>query len=114
MTGDYVAILDVDDLWMSKKLEYQIPLFDDSEVGLVISDACAKYGHHEKKYFQKKYPEAGFVFPELLKNYYVCLPVLVVRKSFVDRLEIPSFDAQFSMIADFDLVLRLSRASCLQ
>ncbi|MDG2348789.1 MAG: glycosyltransferase [Gammaproteobacteria bacterium] len=111
VTGDYVAILDVDDLWMPKKLEYQIPLFDDSEVGLVISNACTKCSHHEKKYFQKKYPEEGFVFPELLKNYFVCLPVLVVRKSFVDRLEIPSFDAQFSMIADFDLVLRLSRIS---
>ena len=111
VTGDYVAILDVDDLWMPKKLEYQMPLFDDSEVGLVIANACTKCSHNEKKYFQKKYPKEGFVFPELLKNYFVCLPVLVVRKSFVDRLEIPSFDAQFSMIADFDLVLRLSRIS---
>ncbi len=111
VNGEFVAVLDVDDLWVSKKLEYQMPLFDDPDVGIVISNANFKFSHHEKKYFQNKYPREGFVFNALLKDFFVCLPILVVRKSFVDKLDIPSFDPEFSMIADFDLVLRLSRIS---
>ena len=111
VTGDYVAILDVDDLWMPKKLEYQMPLFDDSEVGLVISDTYWLKGKKQKRLYANGYPSEGYVFSDLLINYFVSLQTLVCRKTFVDQLDTPSFDSEFSMIADFDLVMRLSRIS---
>ena len=111
VTGEYVAILDVDDLWMPRKLEYQIPLFDDSEVGLVISDTFWFSEKKQKRLYANSYPKEGYVFSDLLKHYFVSLQTLVCRKSFVDQLDTPSFDSEFSMIADFDLVMRLSRIS---
>jgi glycosyltransferase involved in cell wall biosynthesis len=109
--GEFVAVLDVDDLWLSQKLENQVPLFEDAEVGMVISDTLWLQGNREKKLYRYGYPRAGNVFGDLLKNYFVSLQTLIMRKSFVDQLDIPSFDRQFSMIADFDLVMRLSKIS---
>ena len=36
--GDFIAFLDVDDWWSSDKLEKQIPLFEDSTIGLVYGN----------------------------------------------------------------------------
>jgi glycosyltransferase involved in cell wall biosynthesis len=66
--GEYIAFLDSDDEWLSKKLERQISVFHKSKIenlGLVY---CGSYAIKEKK-IQKIFPyRKGEVFEDLLKT----------------------------------------------
>ena len=108
LTGDFIAVLDVDDVWLPLKLEKQLPLFEDPEVGIVISDTLFFNETTEKQLYAGEYPPTGWVFDRLMLSYYVSLETLIIRKSAVSSLP-RAFDPDFSFIADFDLVVRLSR-----
>jgi glycosyltransferase involved in cell wall biosynthesis len=110
LTGKFVAVLDADDVWLPLKLEKQIPLFDDPEVGIVISDTLFFNDKTEKPLYGGNYPPIGWVFESLVTRYYVSLETLVFRREAALKLT-RGFDPEFSFIADFDLVVRLSRIS---
>jgi len=60
--GDFFAFLDVDDWWLSNKLQDQIPLFNDPEVGVVYSNFFYYYEKKNKtKIFRKKILPTGMV-----------------------------------------------------
>lgn len=108
LAGDLVAILDADDVWMPTKLDKQIPLFQDPDVGIVISDTLFFSEKKEKVLYNGQFPASGWVFGLLLKKYFVSLETVVLRKSAVMALD-QAFDPGFSHIADFDLIVRTSR-----
>lgn len=110
LTGEFIAILDADDVWLPQKLEKQLPLFADPEVGIVCSNALFFNEKTEKVRYVRKYPPTGWVFEKLLLDYYIVLVTLVFRKSSAEKLS-RTFDPDFSSITDFDLVLRLSLIS---
>ena len=110
LSGDYIAVLDSDDVWLPTKLEKQIQLFDDPDVGIVISDTLFFNQTNERAFYGADYPPEGNVFRKLLTEYFVSLETLMLRKSVVDKLDY-GFDADFSFIADFDLVLRTAQIS---
>lgn len=109
--GDFIAFLDVDDIWFPTKLKKQIPLFKNPKIGIVISDTIF---FNDKGDFKQLYktmkPPVGNVFSELLRSYCVSLETLVVRKSFLDQMDY-WFDSRFSMIEEMDFLLRLSKIS---
>jgi len=110
LSGDYIAVLDTDDVWLPHKLENQLNLFADPEVGIVISDTMFFNETDERALYDDQYPPEGYVFSDLLTGYFVSLETLMLRKSTIDQLAY-GFDADFSFIADFDLVLRAARIS---
>jgi len=107
--GEFVAILDADDIWYPEKLETQLTYFSNDLVGIVISNTLFFSDKYEEVLYSED-PITGWVTNELLKKYYVSLETVMFRKKVIDNLDVP-FDANFSHIADFDLIVRASTVS---
>lgn len=107
-SGDFYAFLDVDDWWIPTKLEQQIPLFEDPDVGLVYGNywtVDTMKGTQLIKY--NKLLPIGKVQADLLKKYKVGMLTVIIRKS-VFSPESNIFNSYYHIIGDFDMVIRLS------
>ena len=106
--GEFIAFLDCDDLWTKDKLKHQIPLFEDPEVGIVISNTLffnEKGGF--KKLYTKNKPPSGYIFRDLLESYFISLETAIIRKKALPNKN-NWFDKRFQIIEEFDLFLRMS------
>ena len=107
-SGEFIAFLDTDDFWEKDKLELQIPLFKNSEVGVVYGNIfIVNEKSNVKKIFLKGKNPKGFILEDLLNNYCTLLATLVIRKSFLNNYK-PAFNNSFHIAGDFDLMIRMS------
>lgn len=107
--GEFIAFLDSDDLWKKNKLYKQIPLFKDEDVGLVHCDnSYMKDGKiRGKSTFFKWKPPSGYVFRDLLKNYFLGMDNTIIRKVVLD--EVGLFNETFTVCEEKDLFLRIAK-----
>ena len=107
-SGEYFAFLDVDDWWDTKKLEKQMSCFKDPNVGLVYGN----YWYVDEKngiqyiLYRNSLP-SGYLTDVLLKNYFVGLLSIIIKKKAYDSLNY-GFDSSYHIIGDFDITLRIS------
>lgn len=104
--GDYIALLDHDDLWLPHKLERQMPAFaDDPAIGVVfarIEFFRTETGEVTAHYFPG--PELG---PhDLLAHRVLPIQTVVIRRSALDA--VGPFDVDLRGTDDWDLGIRLS------
>jgi len=115
--GEFLTFLDVDDFWMEEKIEKQVEMFQNDEVGLVYGNYIVvdEVENSEYRMFQERLVN-GWVRDEMLRKYVIGLLTIMVRRSAYESLVKP-FDSRFHIIGDFDLALRLSvkwKFDCLQ
>jgi glycosyltransferase involved in cell wall biosynthesis len=106
--GEFIGFLDCDDLWMPEKLEKQLPLFEDPEVGLVYSDVMNfnDAGDECRVYYRLAHFQ-GRCFDKLIKCYFLSMPSVLIRTKALKRQK-EWFDPRFELISELDLFTRIA------
>lgn len=107
--GEFIALLDHDDLWLSDKLQKQIPLFYNGNTVLVYGNSIAQDVDRGVRCLVKnpKSFHAGRVTEYLSKDTFISCPTVVIKKEALSMLEYV-FDENLQVSADYDLLIRLS------
>lgn len=105
--GEFIAFLDCDDLWLPEKLERQIPLFDDPDVGLVFCDTIFFNNRGDtQRFYENISPHTGYCFDRLISSYALSMESVVIRRSALGAPE-DWFDTRFNMIEEADMFRRI-------
>lgn len=107
--GDYIGILDCDDIWLPSKLEKQVRLFEEnSTLGMTYSDSIFFDDDGDKiRLFQCVSPQRGHIFGYLVKQNFISSETMMFSRRALEKLPY-LFDEAFSIIMDYDLSLRLA------
>jgi glycosyltransferase involved in cell wall biosynthesis len=107
--GQFIAILDQDDIWYPTKLEKQVPLIENCvEIGFIYSDSdiidendnVISYGTMIDDSYE------GNVFIPMLKHaFFPSWPTVLIRKELIHN--VGGF-RNYSSAEDFDLLLKIS------
>ena len=104
--GNYIAFLDVDDIWHRNKLSEQLNSLKDEKVGFSISNSIffnenKSINLYNNRSFKKK------VFYDLIGNYFISFDTVVIKRKYLNKLS-HTIDERFNIIHDMDLMIRLS------
>lgn len=108
--GDYIALLDSDDLWMQDKLEKQVPLLDENpEIGLVYSDLyyfAHQTGEDLLQFSKKVKLQKGTVPVRLIiERNFIQSPTPIIRRDVFE--EVGLFDTNLIPVEDWDMWIRI-------
>ena len=105
--GDFIGFCDADDYWEANKLEIQMPLFENPNVGVVYSEVS--FIDENNNLFSKDHHEvrhSGKITNQMLIENFVPFGTSVIRRKCIEQNGI--FDEEFRMGIDWDLWLRYS------
>ena len=106
--GNFIAFLDDDDEWLPTKLEKQLRLFKDPEVGLVYCSSFTINETSKSKKVRKGKFYKGFVFDQLLKgNFIGSTSFPLIRRECFNYCGM--FDSNLKSSQDYDLWLRIAK-----
>lgn len=111
--GDYIALLDADDVWLPTKLEKQLSLFaSNPRLGVAYCDygLITEYGHEiENKGFKLDRTVRGSVQEKLLHGNLIAgsASAVLIKKRCLDETGL--FDERLVCAEDWDLWLRLAK-----
>jgi glycosyltransferase involved in cell wall biosynthesis len=103
--GSLIAILDADDMWLPRKLERQVALFEsDPELGVAYTRRLLiDEGGEPLAYIQPPL-HRGDILESIFRANFICHSSVLVRRAVFD--EIGLFDEDLPLAIDYDLWLR--------
>lgn len=109
-TGEFLAFLDDDDIWMQEKLERQLPLFDDPEVGLVFCGHIDTYDDTDMtEVVVPADDQQGDLSQFVFKFIFCTTSMMVVRRDVM--LAIGCFDEKVGFWQEYDVCIRLCQVT---
>lgn len=109
--GDWIALLDSDDLWMTDHLESLVRKLDEGDADLVHAGSIL-FQSDSGKFLQERTPTPGMIadFPgSLFRGEYIIQPASVLLRRDLWR-SVGGFDPAFRYVEDRDMWLRCARA----
>jgi glycosyltransferase involved in cell wall biosynthesis len=108
-TGELIAFLDDDDLWVPDKLEKQVPLFANPDVHLVYAWAIEFLGDQVMVRPPFKNVEArGHIFGQLFVDNFIPSGTVVARREALQRVGVFNETPAYVGIDDYDMWLRIT------
>ncbi len=107
--GEFVALLDADDVWYPQKLERQVPLFEDDDIGLVYC-MIEHIDDDDNVLPHLSWPHpVGATYKDLLYINWIVGSgsSVVIRKDVFDRVGL--FDEDLKGLEDMDMWIRILR-----
>ena len=108
-TGELVAFLDADDVWVIEKSSLQIPLLEgDPALGLVFSDMLSfdQNGPAARTYFQQRGFDGRCALSSIFLYDMISTPTVVMRRSCL--ADVGSFNESLAIGQDTDLWFRVA------
>lgn len=104
--GEFIAFLDVDDLWKKKKLSTQVAVMNETGVPLTYTDEIwIKNGKRiNQKKRHRKY--SGHIFEHCLPLCIISASSAVINRSVFERVGL--FDESLPVCEDYDMWLRIT------
>jgi len=106
--GELIAFLDADDLWFPKKLELQVPLFKNKEVGLIYGDILLLRDESTKPSNHTDAFDKGNIFNKLLMGNFICTSTTIIRKECFDKVGLFKEGMDYFGVEDYHMWLRIS------
>jgi glycosyltransferase involved in cell wall biosynthesis len=108
--GQYVALLDHDDVWLPSKLARHVAFFEGYPAATVTFSWCGLIDEHDRPItVHPSHWRGPISFSQLLEDYVVgTSSTLVIRRAALERAG--GFDVALPRCHDFDLTLRIALA----
>lgn len=106
-SGEYIALLDSDDLWEEKKLSSQVRFFSENPEAMICQteEIWIRNGKRVNPKLKHKKP-SGMIFEQSLHLCLVSPSAVMIKRKLLD--EVGLFDEELLSCEDYDLWLRIS------